>query len=117
MSADNGIYILVSPELDNGFFTGNNEYRVAHCQAIENVNTGQRTYNNTDIALYYEVLLFGNSEIFKSKSDALKKAEEIYNKIMESDFPIIEYGIQFIYINHPFPEIPKDEARKVIRSI
>lgn len=121
MSSDNGIYILVSPELDGGFFTGKNEYRVAHAMAIDNINIGGAKTVNTsekaygkeiDLGLLYEVLIFANSKVFKEKTIALEHA-----KILQKEEYYTEYGINFIYRNHPFVDnITVEEAQSMIKN-
>lgn len=93
MSADNGIYILKTPN----FKTGYTEFRVAHCQAIENIN-----YPDSEDK--YLRMYFESSKIFTDQNNAFIEAQEIYNEIMKSDFPIIEYGIQFITLDKEFPK-------------
>ena len=122
MSADNGIYILKSPECDNGFFTGKDEYRVAYASAIDNLSLGQsffkpvetptKAYGKLDLGLLYEILIFGKSEVFKDKIQALVKADEL-----SSQHPYTEYGIVTIHRNHPFSDnISNDEANELIKE-
>ena len=89
MSADNGIYILVTPITDSKVF----EYRVAHCQAIENIDYDPKYLN----------LYFGECSVFLTKTDALREAAKQEEEIMTGPMPILEYGIQFIRLNTPFP--------------
>jgi len=111
MSADNGIYIL---EAKDG-------WRVIHAQAIDNLNwwwTDERLYdkefveaqekagvknpfkskgesrnelNPREIAVY-----FGHAKVHKTKEAAMEAATKMYDEIMSSSFPIVEYGISFI---------------------
>lgn len=108
MSADNGIYILVSPS-DSG-----NEYRVSHQQCIDNINVDGKFIDGSgvDIGLYYETLYFGDSIVHDNEDDAMEEASSIYHDIMESDFPVIEYGIQHLYSDHKFPDLSVDEAER-----
>jgi hypothetical protein len=99
MSADNGIYILRTNLSENLY-----EYRVAHAQAIENIfwdderdEIGDKL--NPQITKDY----FGFSQVFHSKDDALKEASKLYENMMQSDFPVVEYGIQTLYIEQEFP--------------
>ena len=113
MSSDNGIYILQS--LDG--------YRVAHTQAIDNINwwkiwtccnnpipvciDGQEKcqhcgkylpdYERRD-EINPEALkdYFGKSKIFNTEEEALKEAKRLYEEILDDDYGIIEYGINFI---------------------
>ena len=74
MSADNGIYIA---EFNDGF-------RVAHCQAIENIDDDREKYAK---------LFFGKSKVHKEYVSAYSEAIEIENDIMNGMLPIIEHGI------------------------
>jgi len=89
MSADNGIYILETP--DGNVF----EYRVAHCQAIENL-----TYAEQNGDPEYVVRLFGDSEVFYDKTSALIAADKQAQEIME--WAPLEYGISTISLPHKF---------------
>lgn len=40
--------------------------------------------------------IFGCCEVLKTEEESMNKAGEIYQQIMESEFPICEYGIQII---------------------
>ena len=82
MSADNGIYI-------HKFRKG---WKVCHAQAIENVFLGSSGGYNYKILKEY----FKDSPLFKTEKKALVEATRIYKEIMNSNFPIIEYGISFI---------------------
>jgi hypothetical protein len=53
MSADNGIYILETPTSDGGL-----EYRVAHLQAVENVEWSRCSIHGSDLQR-------GNEQIYK----------------------------------------------------
>lgn len=93
MSADNGIYILK---------TEGDEFRVAHCQAIENL-----TYGDPGGDEEYMLLLFSDSEVFGDEQEAMMKAKELYDEIMADEFcPVVEYGIQFISLPKKFPSEP-----------
>ncbi|GAG43558.1 unnamed protein product [marine sediment metagenome] len=75
MSADNGIYI----------FQTKDGYRVAHCQAIENISwQPNRKGLNTETVEYY----FGKCKVFKTRVQALEEADRLYEEIMKSDCPI-----------------------------
>ena len=84
MSADNGIYIA---EFSDGF-------RVAHAQAIENVDyfpEGSKD-RKKELKRY-----FRESKLYNSEEAALEKAQELAKEILEDDFcPVLEYGICFI---------------------
>jgi hypothetical protein len=91
MSADNGIYIL---ESDDG-------YRITHAQAIENI-----TYDPDDTGYNQEWVkcLFGDCKVFSTIDQARDEAWRLYNEIMESDFPIVEYGISTVGYLPTFPK-------------
>jgi hypothetical protein len=116
MPADNGIYILYTKD----------GYRVAHCQAIENIywwriyhcdcerNT-EESWNKCD-KCGAEIIneerdepspiqlknYFGESELYLDKKQAMGRAVELYHEIISDPIcPICEYGIQIIYL----PEI------------
>ena len=111
MSADNGIYILKTPRRDDPKLF---EYRVAHCQAIENITERNAFWNQPA----HTVFLFGSSVIFDNKADALIEAGSIEDKILSDEFcPIIEYGICEVIpgFDGPFPDMSMDIAQKAIR--
>lgn len=93
LSADNGIYILVTKGQGGG-----REYRVTYAQAIENVeldadyppNPGQEALNR-EWTMYH----FGGSEVLTDRGNALQLAGDIYDDVMEG-FGILEYGISFL---------------------
>ena len=100
MSADNGIYILQSKD----------GWRVIEAQAIDNLWWDDyykeiRTVLNPDMLLEY----FGKCEVLKTKEEAMILATELYEEIMNSDFPICEYGISFIY-GWEDEEFPKEKG-------
>ena len=73
MSADNGVYVLVTENLN-----GNSEYRVAYAHAIDNVYGKY----NPDIEGFegdLEALqaTFGESQVFQTLDEAIDLAEEI----------------------------------------
>ena len=88
MSADNGIYILQAKD----------GYRVVHAQAIENLwwwddgTEDKRWKLNPKYIFDY----FGNCKVLKSRQEALAEATKIYDELMKSEMPIVEYGIQSI---------------------
>lgn len=83
MSADNGIYIAKFPD----------GYRVAHTQNIEDIN-----YFPVGSKKRKEILkaYFGKSNLYIKIENAVEKAHEIATEILNSDFPILEYGIQIL---------------------
>ena len=112
MSSDNGIYILKTPRRDD---PEQFEYRVVHCQNIENVC--QRNVSWAKVQPAYAVIYFGDSTVFDNKSDALIEAGSIEDEILSGEFcPILEYGICEVYLplDGPFPDITIDKARELI---
>lgn len=121
MSADNGIYILKTKD----------GYRVAHRQAIDNLyyhpqkccnkqiiiedkNTSLEICKNCNKKIDWikkdkinsQMLrdYFGDCKVFKTKKEALGEAIRLYNEIINSDYPILEYGIQIINYDEQFPK-------------
>jgi len=96
MSADNGIYILESKD---GF-------RVAHASAIENLWWwDEECAALNELNPKYLQQYFGKCKPFPTMIEAMKEAKSMYDEIMKSDFPVLEYGISFIYgwENKEFP--------------
>lgn len=88
MSADNGIYILRTPN----FTTGHTEFRVALCSAIENIEfPGER---DKWLSIY-----FGSCEVLHSELRAISKAQNILKEIEG----YVEYGMQTITLDKEFP--------------
>lgn len=96
MSADNGIYILVTKKPGSGT---EKEYRVVYAQAIENMEFGS-TQEEKDYSL---VCSFGNPKtpIFTDRDKALEYAHD-----MAKNCTILEYGVQEIdYTHREFPTV------------
>lgn len=80
MSADNGIYIA---QFQDG-------YRVAHAQAIENIDY----YSEGDPERIKVIKqYFGKSEVYDTIDKAIDRANEIHQEVMEGPYPVVEYGI------------------------
>lgn len=111
MSADNGIYILKTPArpIKNGnTYTnqhGKFEYRVAHCQAIDNIE-----YSDL-----YLAVLFGDCEVLDDHHKALTKASKMADEILDEGLPL-EYGITNIEKDIRFPNLSPADARKALNS-
>lgn len=93
MSADNGIYILKTLRSgimgpDEGY-----EYRVAHCQAIENIFSEDQQDK-------FLIMYFGKCEVIEGRLEALVVAQDLYD-----EYNMVEYGIQTITLEKEFPEI------------
>ena len=92
MSADNGIYILVTKR--NG---GKKEYRVAYFQCVENL-TYRPDYPATHPQVNIDIMLshFGDSHVFTDR-----KIAEGYAVRMLEEHTYCEYGIVFL----EFPDV------------
>ena len=84
MSADNGVYVVKFPE----------GYRVAHAQAIENIDWHRKgTKARKKMLKSY----FGGSPIYATEGEAMAEAHRIEAEILEDDFcPICEYGVCYL---------------------
>lgn len=96
MSADNGIYVLVTKRTrtqKNGVIINDGKehlvYRVAHAQAIDNFRCYQedQIYN---LGAYMKET-WGSSEVYDTPEKAMNKAFE-----MTKEYEVLEYGIQVI---------------------
>ena len=103
MSADNGVYILITAGSGSGL-----EYRVLHTQAIKNVNwePDYPTVGDTDGLNEAEVInYFGDCHVFTDAQAAEAEAQRIYDKWM-SEFGTVQYGIVTLdYCHIPFPGV------------
>jgi len=101
MSADNGIYILSTPRKRGP----GREYRVAHLQAVENMeydwNTNKLTADKR-VWIVNAREMWEGAKVYLVKGDALNAAAAMYDEIMESECPIVEYGIRFVEVEVPF---------------
>lgn len=113
MSADNGIYVASFPNKDGG-----KEFRVAHAQAIENttLNFMPNGENKTKLQDAYRVLIFGQSAVFANRDQALQKAAEVEDEIMNSNYAVLEYGICFLDFDRPLVDLTYEEAEEAVRS-
>ena len=92
MSADNGIYILKT----SGFHGHGHEYRVAHLQAVENVDWDSAHTGFTSepaIRIKNAREMWRGCKVLKSEKKALEAAA-----VMLRSYPVVEYGISFIEI-------------------
>ena len=93
MSADNGIYILKTPNEDGSGF----EFRVTHSQSIENIYNIYPEVDPDGLIAY-----FGHCKVL-TEDEAHKKAFEMENEILNDSYcPILEYGISTISLPHYF---------------
>lgn len=103
MSADNGIYILVTKSATSR--TGK-EYRVIYAQAIDNMEFG-KTQEEKEYSL---VCSFGNPKtaLFQVRDAAILHAHE-----MAKNYSYLEYGVREIdYSHREFPKIDWQVAVK-----
>lgn len=96
MSADNGIYILVTPTEKGGVC----EYRVAEAQAIENLVYFDPS--GDEIAMWD---YFHHSTVYYSEEMAWKSARELETIIENSEFGYLEYGLKKIQMSKVFPKV------------
>jgi hypothetical protein len=109
MSADNGIYILSSPVTAG---TKVFEFRVAECQAIENLDYFEQ---GDERAKAFEVLLFGRSQVFDKENDAILYAHMLEKEIGTREFSVLEYGVSILPPREfPFPLISKEKANEIL---
>lgn len=92
MSADNGVYILVSPSKED---SKQLEYRVAYGMAIDNIEyePDYHGFNKEELKRY-----FGNCNVFTDDKSARIEAERIHDL-----YQWTEYGVRTFEMNHPFP--------------
>jgi len=94
MSADNGIYIL-STLKGRGY-----EYRVAHLQAVENVDWDDKTKDYTkkdDVRIVNARGMWDGCKVFTNEDTAHELAHDL-----AEDCTILEYGICSVHINKEF---------------
>jgi len=100
MSADN--CVAISRWVEDPI-KGDYTYRVAHCQAIENCDEDCKHSEE------HRVSYFGKCKVFQDEKDALAEAVLIYEGLY-----VVEYGIQFLYFDVPFPKITKEQANDTL---
>lgn len=92
MSADNGIYILVSPHRT---IPKLKEYRVAYGMAIDNLwynEDGSDELNMTEVIRYFQ-----DSNVHNDPIHAWNEA-----RIESKKYTILEYGVSEIKIDRPY---------------
>jgi len=94
MSADNGIYILITPTEDGK----GKEYRVTHAQAIDNI-----TYEHPDGNPEEVVAYFGTCLPFYDEKNATEFAFDLYD-----EWGYTEYGIVDIELPKPFSQYERE---------
>ena len=115
MSADNGIYIGRFPKTANPYnvklHEADVEYRVIHAQAIDNLDfkvPEDMDYNPREVMSYFE-----NAPVFADEKSAVTEAYRMYKEQMESDCPIVEYGISEIRFSQPY-QFYVDHAHEIV---
>lgn len=93
MSADNGIYILITPK------DLTQEYRVAHLQAIENVDwchkNGEITEND-DIRIHNARRMWDSAQVFDCTMNAFQHSLDLDKQHNT------EYGINVVEVDREF---------------
>ena len=91
MSADNGVYILVTSTA-----SGREEFRVSHAQAISNIHAEHGDWDKS-----YVKILFGECEVILDEQEAFQEAVSLARSIN-----LVEYGIRTIteYKDKRFPK-------------
>ena len=91
MSADNGIYIVQIPTADGG-----TEWRVAHCQNIEDCYADDTRNNHImdsdEMIDSTRVMKFGEAPIFETEEETIEYAWKLYKEVLD-DFGVVEYGV------------------------
>ena len=100
MSADNGIYILITP-VSTGSIA--KQYRVVHSQNIEEICWDKQAKKLAD-TIQPEMLMerFGNASPFSDECVAYKRAFKMARDIRDEGAPL-EYGVSEIEYDKPFP--------------
>lgn len=97
MSADNGIYILVTMKKNSH----DCEYRVAYAHAIENIDYGTEEDKANSLVQY-----FGKSKVYDTETEAIIEAHA-----KAKNYSVLEYGVQTIDLTpQEFPDIPYEQA-------
>jgi len=99
MSADNGVYILITATSNPNIKT----YRVLHCQNIEDIywHEGEkRLVDKIQPAMLKQK--FADAELFPQETSARHRAFAIAREIHDEGLPL-EYGISEIHYDKPFP--------------
>lgn len=103
MSADNGIYILVSPKEKSKDF----EYRIAYALAIDNINF--YPVESKEYAAM-EVVYFGKSKVYSTREKALSTAFNFENG------RYTEYGVCLLPVRpKPFSKMSLEDAKLLTR--
>lgn len=101
MSADNCIAVGEFPTKDGG-----KEYRVAHAQAVENLDFGGQEEQD-----YTRVCYFGDAKVFGDEELAMEEAERLAEAT-----PVLEYGIQLFFFDRPLLDVSVKEANAWLKK-
>ncbi|MAH32739.1 MAG: hypothetical protein CMG78_12160 [Marinobacter sp.] len=85
MSADNGVYILITQKGDL------HEFRVAHLQNIDNVDWDHKigTYtSDPEVQIKNAREMWKDCEVFIDEASASAEANRIYEEIMSDDYGV-----------------------------
>jgi hypothetical protein len=99
MSADNGIYILVTPKFEGAVSQEDMECRVKHLQAVENISwdrSKSRGTDNEDVIIINAREMWNGCKpltVAEAHTDAFRQYEEL---------DICEYGVSTIKVNRVF---------------
>lgn len=94
MSADNGIYVLKTPQPNGGF-----EYRVKEAHNIETIFVRDNP-KRADQRMLIDT--FGASQVFTDDLDAFTAANDMLLDI-EQEGGEVEYGVLMIELDQSFP--------------
>ena len=81
-----------------------NEYMPENTKHLEWSMAYRAKYHSDDddVLIRNARKIFARCQVRYTREDALKEADIIYQNIMASDFPVLEYGISFITIDRVF---------------
>ena len=99
MSADNGVYILITAKEDSHGC----EFRVVHCQNIEDLywdTEANREADEIQPAMLKEK--FGRATVFEDQDAARNEAFQLASDIEAGG--VLEYGVREIHHDEPFPK-------------
>lgn len=91
-------------DYDDGELHSVNEYIPENTKHLEWQKAYRAKVNSEDskVQINNARTMWGHCSIFYTRSEALDYADKIYQQIMESKFPVLEYGISFITIEEVF---------------
>ena len=112
MSADNGVYILITWRCKGKRCKGKKEYRVARAECIDNLtdNPDYPPHRAVQINLDATLSIFGKSRVFTDRKLAEGYAVALLDRQCENG-GVCEYGI--VRLNYPTIQFPKSQHRKL----